>query len=270
MQVWGVVNQKGGVGKTTTVTALGGLLAQQGQRVLMVDLDPQGSLSRYFDFQVDDLSNTTSDLLQLDNPNPSDISNCIRPTAEDNLSLIPGSPTLSALERKMSTAGGMGMALKRGLDQIRQHYDVVLLDSPPVLGLLMINVLAAADQLVLPSQTEPLALEGLARMIHTLGMVEKSLGHGPDFLIVPTLHDKRTRAGKDCLQTLRNDYADRLWRSAIPVDTLLREASRLHISPALISEPSRGLEAYRLLLDDLQSGSARVSEPSKPGAWMAV
>ncbi len=270
MQVWGVVNQKGGVGKTTTVTALAGLLADQGHRVLMIDLDPQGSLSRYFDFDVDSLEGSTSDLLQFAEPTSFAVGNLIRPTGEENLSLLPGSPALSALERKMSTAGGMGMALKRGLAVLGSQFDYVLLDSPPVLGLLMINVLAAADRLVLPSQTEPLALEGLARMVHTLGMVKKSLGHSPEYLIVPTLHDKRTRAGKDCLATLRQDYSEQLWRSAIPVDTLLREASREHVSPAKITEPSRGLEAYRLLLDDLISNRANVSEPTKPGAWMTV
>lgn len=270
MQVWGVVNQKGGVGKTTTVTALSGLLAEQGHRVLMIDLDPQGSLSRYFDFDVDTLQGTTSDVLQLSEPSAVSVMNMIRPTGEENLSLLPGSPALSALERKMSSSGGMGMALQRALGCIENQFDYVILDSPPVLGLLMINVLAAAEHLVIPSQTEPLALEGLARMVHTLGMVEKSLGHSPEFVIVPTLHDKRTRAGKDCLAQLRTLYPSQCWRSAVPVDTLLREASRMHISPALISEPSRGLEAYRLLLDDLVSQNARVEHPSKPGAWMAV
>lgn len=101
-------------------------------------------------------------------------------------------------------------------------------------------------------------------------MVEKSLGHAPGYLIVPTLHDKRTRAGKDCLTQLRRQYSDALWRSAVPVDTLLREASRQHITPAQLEEPSRGLEAYRLLLDDLISGQTTPAEPNQPGAWMAV
>ncbi|QGG80262.1 AAA family ATPase [Litorivicinus lipolyticus] len=268
MQIWGVVNQKGGVGKTTTTVAIGGILAKQGQRVLMLDLDPQGSLTRYFGLSADDSDNTTASLF--DEPSAVQIINSVRPTGEPDLSLIPGSAALSALERKKASTGGMGMAIARALRLIATEFDYVLLDSPPVLGLLMVNVLAASDRLMLPSQTEPLALEGLERMVRTLEMVKKSRGSAPPHLIVPTLHDKRTRAGKDCLNELRRRYPDSLWRGAVPVDTLLREASRQQISPAQINESSRGLDAYEQLLRDIAAGTECVETPDKPGAWMAV
>lgn len=268
MQIWGVVNQKGGVGKTTTAIAVGGLLAQQGLRVLLVDLDPQGSLSRYFDVDLDDQDATSVDLFE--NPSKAAIVKSVRATREDNLSLIPGSPALSAIERRKSSVPGMGMAVGKGLRMLADEFDYILLDSPPVLGLLMVNVLAASQQLLIPSQTEPLALEGLERMVRTLAMIKKSRGAVPPFVIVPTLHDKRTRAGKDCLNQLRDKYSAHLWRGAIPVDTQLREASRMHISPAQLTDPSRGLEGYQLLVKDLAAGTALVEDPAKPGAWMAV
>ncbi len=268
MQIWGVVNQKGGVGKTTTTVALGGIMAKQGKRVLMLDLDPQGSLTRYFGLSADESRNTTASLF--DEPSALDIINSVRPTGEPDLSLIPGSAALSALERKKATTSGMGMAIQRALGLIANEFDVVLLDSPPVLGLLMVNVLAASDRLILPSQTEPLALEGLERMVRTLEMVKKSRGTAPPYLIVPTLHDKRTRAGKDCLAELRERYPHSLWRGAVPVDTLLREASRQQISPAQIGDPSRGLDAYTQLLADIDAGTECAQTPEKPGAWMAV
>lgn len=270
MRVFGITNQKGGVGKTTTAVALGGLLAAQGQRVLLIDLDPQASLTRYFDLDPDGAEGNSAQLFQSPTPSADQMAHWCIETAEANLFVMPGTPELASIERRKAQEPGLGMAVKHAVKHLDSWFDWVLIDSPPTLGLLMVNVLAASEQLILPSQTEPLALEGLERMVRTLSMVKNSRGNAPDYLIVPTLHDKRTRAGRDCLTQLRDQYADHLWRSAIPVDTLLREASRQHISPAKITDPSRGTEAYRLLLDDLISGQARVESPNKPGAWMAV
>ena len=270
MRVLGITNQKGGVGKTTTVVALGGLLAEQGQRVLLIDLDPQASLTRYFDLDPDSGDGNSAGLFQSPAPNSETMAHWCVETGEANLYVMPGTPELASIERRKAQEPGLGMAVKHAVKNLENLFDWVLIDSPPTLGLLMVNVLAASEQLLLPSQTEPLALEGLERMVRTLGMVKNSRGQAPEYLIIPTLHDKRTRAGRDCLAQLREKYHTHLWRSAVPVDTQLREASRQHISPARITEPSRGTEAYRLLLDDLMTGQAQVESPNKPGAWMAV
>ncbi|MCY0965128.1 ParA family protein [Parathalassolituus penaei] len=259
MRVWSIANQKGGVGKTTSVVALGGLLAQQGYRVLLVDLDPHGSLTSYFKLDPDRVEHGMYQLFFENRCRNHDyIEQVIRPTSMNNAHLLPASTALATLERQVSGQEGMGLVLSRTLAQVWDDYDFALLDTPPILGVLMVNALAACQRLVIPTQTEHLALKGLERMVHTLQMVMRSQRRELPYLIVPTLFDRRTSASITTLREMRKLYSDCLSPETIPVDTRLRDASQQGVFPHQLDPDSRGVRAYRHLLNLLESEVAKV------------
>lgn len=135
MIVWTVANQKGGVGKTTTVVSLAGILAQRGQRVLLIDTDPHASLTAYLDFDSDRLDGTLYELFQAVKPTAELVNKLTLKTKFENINLLPASITLATLDRVMGNREGMGLVLKRALLRIQDQYDYVLIDCPPVLGL---------------------------------------------------------------------------------------------------------------------------------------
>lgn len=247
MRIWAVANQKGGVGKTTTVVSLGGLLAEQGQRVLLLDLDPHGSLTSYFGFGSANLEKSSFDLFGDGDICLPDLQALLLNTRTEGLTLLPSSMILATVERR-ATAEGMGLKVARALALLWDSYDYVLIDCPPVLGALMINALAACERLLIPVQTEFLALQGLERMLRTILMVSRSLKKNFDYLIIPTMFDRRTQASIKTLRTLRNSYADTLWASMIPIDTRFRDASREGLTPSRYDPGSRGVQAYKALL----------------------
>lgn len=251
MKTWVVANQKGGVGKTTTAISLGGLLADKGLRTLLVDLDPQGSMTSYFGHDPDALDGGVYRWF-MDAAEPgAECSEEIIATRFDSLSLLPASTALATLDRRMGTQDGMGLVLLRRLQELTNRFDHVIVDSPPVLGLLMINALAAAERLIVPVQTEFLALKGLERLMCTLDMIQRTRKDPLETLIVPTMFDQRTRASNEVLQQLRQDYRQWLWNSVIPVDTLFRDASKAGIPLPLMDEKARGSVSYTLLIEHL-------------------
>ncbi|WLD57001.1 ParA family protein [Salinispirillum sp. LH 10-3-1] len=253
MHVWAVANQKGGVGKTTSVVSLSALLGEQGKRVLMVDMDPQGSLTSYFRLNPDTIEHSVYDLFMHQGRVPDHMTaQLVVDTNMPNVCLLPANTALATLERNISQQGGMGLVLSRALTQLWDDFDYVLIDTPPLLGVLLINAIAAAQVLILPVQTEFMALKGLERMIHTLQMVTASRKKQLKYLIVPTMFDRRTQAGQRSLRTLRQTYDDKLWKSAIPIDTRLRDASREGLSICQLDPNSRGCESYGSLLRTLQ------------------
>jgi chromosome partitioning protein len=247
-----VANQKGGVGKTTTVVSLAGLLADAGHRVLMIDLDPHGSLTSYFRFDPDSIEKSAYNLFQVSGKIPEDLpESLILETGHPNLSLMPASTALATLERHAQAQGGMGLVMSKTLAILWDDYDYVLIDSPPVLGVLMINALAACQQLVIPVQTEFLAMKGLDRMVRTLTMINRARKRPVPFLIVPTMFDRRTQASKKSLRSLKETHGDLIWHSVIPVDTKLRDASTAGIAPSALDPNARGIKAYASLMDSL-------------------
>ena len=175
MHVWAVANQKGGVGKTTTTVSLAGLLREQGHRVLMVDLDPHGSLTSYFKYDPDEIEFSTFDLFMHEGKVPDDLpKKIIRKTTKEGIDLFPASTALATLERKVAGQGGMGLVISKALASLWDDYEFVLIDTPPILGVLMINALAAAQRLLIPVQTEFLAIKGLDRMVKTMTLMGRS------------------------------------------------------------------------------------------------
>ncbi len=247
MQVWTVSNQKGGVGKTTSAVALGGLAAEAGKKVLLIDLDPQGSLSAWFRQDSDtegpnvyQLFVATQALTQ------QSVSAQIRPTTFKNISLLKASTLLATLERQ-SVGQGKGLVLVKALAAIKEDYDLVIIDCPPQLGVLMVNALAACQTLIVPVQTEFLAIKGLERILNTIKMMSKSRSNGLNYLIVPTMFDRRTQASVSSLHTIRFQFADKVWPGMIRVDTRLRDASKAGVPPHQFDPLSRSAEDYSSL-----------------------
>lgn len=267
MNIWAVANQKGGVGKTTTSVTLAGHLAQRGQRVLLIDIDPHGSMTTYFGMEPDAPGASVYSLFKAASEgrvlNPMRI---IHPTAFESISLMPASTALATLDRQLGKQDGMGLVLKRALSTLTDQFDAVIIDCPPILGVTMVNALAAAHFLLIPVQTEFLALKGLERMLRTLTMVQRSRKFRLEYLIVPTMYDQRTRASRDTLQTLRDQYFGTVWTDVIPIDTLFREASRLGKPLSFLQPESRGSHAYAALLDWLLPHQRQSENMSKPAA----
>lgn len=252
MHVWAVANQKGGVGKTTSTVCLAGLLREQGHRVLMVDLDPHGSLTSYFKYDPDEVDMSTFDLFMHEGKIPEGLpKKIIKHTTQEGVDLFPASTALATLERKVAGQGGMGLVISKTLASLWDEYQYVLIDTPPILGVLMINALAAAQQLLIPVQTEFLAVKGLERMTHTLGMVMQSTQKQLPFLIIPTLFDRRTHASVNALKKIRELYGDQVYKEAIPVDTKFRDASEQGKLPSVIDPEGRGVRVYRHLMANL-------------------
>lgn len=246
MRVWAVANQKGGVGKTTTTLCLARYLADDA-RVLVVDLDPHASLTRAFGVPRHPAPIGTHEVFVAQTPSLDGLS---RTTAIERLRLVAAQAALATLERRSATQPGLGMALQRALGGVSQLYDHVLLDCPPTLSLLMVNALAAADCLVVPTQTDPLALHGLADMLRTADMVERSRKRPLVRAILPTLYDGRTGSGRQSLEHLYAGYEGLVWSDAIPVDTRLRDARSIAGNGPLTG---RGAEGYRNALAWLQT-----------------
>ncbi|MBT5231543.1 MAG: ParA family protein [Methylococcales bacterium] len=254
MKIWTITNQKGGVGKTTSVVTLGGILASAGERVLLVDLDPHGSLTSYFRLDPDDIDKSVYNLFQsMVAKKPLDPQSLIQATKTPGLDLLPASTALATLDRQVGVKDGMGLVLATSLKKLESEYSYALIDTPPMLGVLMVNALAACNHLVIPVQTEFLALKGLERMLHTLSMIFKSTKREIDYTVVPTMFDQRTKASKDSLRALREQYPDNTWKSAIPVDTRFRDASSSGVPPSIFAPSARGVEAYEALLQALDA-----------------
>jgi chromosome partitioning protein len=258
MRTWAIANQKGGVGKTTTTLALGRLLAQRGRRVLLVDLDPHASLTRAFGIPLEPPPTGTLELFEAA---PGDARALARDTGIPGLSLLAAQPAMATLERRSATQPGLGMALAQALERAAPHYDHALLDCAPTLGLLMVNALAAADRLVVPTQTEPLAVHGMEGMLRTGQMIERSRRRALPASVLPTLFDRRTRAGTSTLDAIREAHPAQTWVQAVPLDTRLREAEAL-CRPELPADlaAGRGLEAYTRALDWLLREDAALED----------
>ncbi len=248
MQVWTVANQKGGVGTPTTSITLAGLAAEQGKRVLLIDLDPQGSLTCYFGGDPDNVPISVFTLFQDQSTICFEsIMQLLQPSGFDGITYLPASTALATLERLAVGKGGLGLVIKRTVEKVSNEFDLVIIDSPPVLGVLLINALAACDHLVIPVQTEHLALKGLERMIHTLRMIDHSQHRQLQHVIVPTMFDRRTQASVMALRKIRHQYGVDSWPSKIPIDTRFRDASRAGVPPHIFDNTTQGITAYRSL-----------------------
>ena len=259
-KIWAVANQKGGVGKTTTTLALGAELAMRGHQVLLMDLDPHASLTRAFGLPADP---PPRGVLELFDDGQVSLQSLIRASEMPGLAYVAAQPGLATLERRSATQPGLGRAVATALAREADAFDHVLLDCSPTLGLLMVNALAAADHVVIPTQTEPLALHGLQGMWRTARMIGRSRGRPLSMSILPTLFDRRTRVGVETLAAMQDQYGDAVWSEAIPNDTRMCSAVELVRQSSQRLQSGRALSAYRRALDWLISGQA-AEQPVEP------
>jgi chromosome partitioning protein len=242
--VIGIANQKGGVGKTTTAISLASGLALLGARVLAIDLDPQGNASTGLGIRIDEGDPSTYGVL-VDGVT---IEEAVRSTEIDGLDLLPSSLDLAGAEVELVPAFSREHRLERALGEARARYDVIIVDCPPSLGLLTINALVAADQVLVPIQCEYYALEGLSQLLRTVELVEENLNRGLQVGgVVLTMFDARTNLSQQVVEEVRNHFGELTYTTVIPRSVRLSEAPSFGQPIALYDPSSRGARAYQRL-----------------------
>ena len=247
-------NQKGGVGKTTTVVNLAAYLALAGDRVLVVDLDPQGNATSGFGIERAGLEATLYDVILGDTP----VRDVIRPTAVAACSIVPASVSLAGADVELAAVEQRERRLARALQGVTEDYDYVLVDCPPSLGLLTVNALTAADSVLIPTQCEYYALEGLSQLIATLNLVRDSLNPALEIKgVVLTMYDARTNLSADVAAEVRGHLGDAVFETIVPRSVRLSEAPSFGMPIALYRADSRGALAYAELARELRRRDGR-------------
>ncbi|MGQ0434185.1 MAG: AAA family ATPase [Microthrixaceae bacterium] len=251
-RVMAVANQKGGVGKTTTAVNLGACLADIGYRVLVVDLDPQGNASTGLGINIRDLQGSMYDVILHDLP----IEDCVEATSVKNLFCAPSSLDLAGAEIELVPAFSRELRLKRALEDVHDDYDFVLIDCPPSLGLLTVNGLAAATEVVVPIQCEYYALEGLGQLLRNVNLVQRNLNPGLEVsAIILVMYDARTKLADQVVSEVREHFGAKVCRNVVPRTVRLSEAPSFGQPIIAFDASSRGAIAYRELAKEVSGGT---------------
>jgi chromosome partitioning protein len=259
-RIYTLVNQKGGVGKTTTAINLGAYLANFGQRVLLVDLDPQSNATSCLKIDKHAVKGGTYEVLIDSSPATGFILHNYRL----KLSLLPASPELAGGEVELVNELARESRLKKGLEPVADRYDYVLIDCPPSLGLLTLNgIVAARDGVIIPVQCEYLALEGLGQLTRTLDRVREALFPGLEVRgVVLTMFDSRTNLSNDVVREVRSYFSDRVFQSMVPRSVRLAESPSYGQPISAYAPSSIGALAYAALARELLAGDG-ITIPAK-------
>ena len=251
-RVIAIANQKGGVGKTTTTVNLGAGLPELGFRVLIVDLDPQGNATTGLGINQRNLEHSVYDVLLHD----VSLDDCIEPTAVRNLFVAPATIDLAGADIELVPAFSRELRLRRAIEALDDSFDFTIIDCPPSLGLITVNGLAAASEVIVPIQCEYYALEGLGQLLKNVNLVTGNLNPQLEIsAIVLTMYDSRTKLAEQVAEEVRHHFGERVCRMVIPRTVRLSEAPSFG-QPILTFDPtSRGAVAYRELAKEVSGGA---------------
>lgn len=248
-----ITNQKGGVGKTTTAVNLSYFLAKGKNRVLLVDLDPQGNATSGLGIQKAEIVASMTEVML----GASKLADVITATEFKNFDLAPTTPQLANAEVEMVEMQQKFAILKRAIASVRDNYDFIVIDSPPSLSLLTVNAMIASDALLLPVQTEFYALEGVAQLLESMAMVRKAMNPQLQLLgVVATMYDKRTSLSVEVLAEVKKYFKDKVFRTTIPRNVRVAEAPSHGVPVGAYDKFSKGAKAYKELAREVEERTA--------------
>jgi chromosome partitioning protein len=249
-----IANQKGGVGKTTTAVNLSAALADLGYRVLVVDLDPQGNATTGLGVNARGLQFSIYDVLMRDTP----MEDCLEATAIQNLFVAPTTIDLAGAEIELVPAFSRELKLRRAIGRVIDDFDFIFIDCPPSLGLLTINALAAATEVIVPIQCEYFALEGLGQLLRNVNLVQANLNPQLEIsAIILTMYDARTKLADQVMKEIRSHFGERVCRNIVPRSVRLSEAPSFGQPITVFDPTSRGAISYRELAKEVSGGAPK-------------
>ena len=249
-----IANQKGGVGKTTTAVNLSAALADLGYRVLVVDLDPQGNATTGLGVNARNLQFSIYDVLMRETP----MEDCLEATAIQNLFVAPTTIDLAGAEIELVPAFSRELKLRRAIARVSEDFDFIFIDCPPSLGLLTINALAAATEVIVPIQCEYFALEGLGQLLRNVNLVQANLNPQLEIsAIILTMYDARTKLADQVMKEIRSHFGDRVCRNIVPRSVRLSEAPSFGQPITVFDPTSRGAISYRELAKEVSGGAPK-------------